>query len=49
MVIPYISSNAFVEDDHQRTLYFELRVSVYRFEQIASDTFYLNSVCNNYV
>jgi hypothetical protein len=49
MVIPYVSSNAFVGDDHQLTLYFELRVSVCGFEQIASATFYLNSVCNNYV
>jgi hypothetical protein len=49
MVIPYVSSNAFVRDDRQLALYFKLRVSVFRFEQIASDTFYLNSVCNNYV
>jgi hypothetical protein len=28
MVVPYVSSNAFVGDDHQLTLYFKLRVSV---------------------
>jgi hypothetical protein len=49
MVIPYVSSNTFVGDDHQLALYFELRVSVCGFEQIAAATFYLNSVCNNYV
>jgi hypothetical protein len=49
MVIPYVSFNAFVGDDHQLALYFELRVSVCGFEQTASTTFYLNSVCNNYV
>jgi hypothetical protein len=49
MVISYVSSIAFVRDDHQLALYFELRVSVCGFEQIASATFYLNSVCNNYV
>jgi hypothetical protein len=49
MVIPYVSSNAFVGDDHQLAPYFELRVSVCGFEQIAFAIFYLNSVCNNYV
>jgi hypothetical protein len=49
MVIPYVSSNAFVRDDHQLALYFKLRVSVCGFELIAFATFYLNSVCNNYV
>jgi hypothetical protein len=49
MVIPYVSSNAFVGDDHQLALYFELHVSVCEFEQIASATFYLKSFCNNYV
>jgi hypothetical protein len=49
MVIPYVLSNAFVRDDHQLALYFELRVSVYGFEQIAFATFYVSSVCNNYV
>jgi hypothetical protein len=29
MVAPYVSSNAFVGDDHQLVLYFELRVSVW--------------------
>jgi hypothetical protein len=47
--IPYISSNAFVGDDHQLTLYFKLHVSVCGFELFVSATFYLNSVCNNYV
>jgi hypothetical protein len=28
MVIPYVSTNAFVGDDHQLTLYFEVRVCV---------------------
>ena len=37
MVIPYVSSNAFVGDDHQLALY-ELRVSVCGFEQMASAT-----------
>jgi hypothetical protein len=49
MVIPYVSSNVFVGDDHQLALYFELHVSVCGFELFASATFYLNSVCNNYV
>jgi hypothetical protein len=49
MVIPYISSNAFVGDDHQLALYFELRVSVCGFKLFISAIFYLNSVCNNYV
>jgi hypothetical protein len=49
MVIPSVLSNAFVGDDHQLTLYFELHVSVCGFEQTTSTTFYLNSVCNNYV
>jgi hypothetical protein len=49
MVIHYVSSNAFVGDDHQLAPYFELHVSVCGFEQIASATFYLNSVCNNYI
>jgi hypothetical protein len=49
MVIPYVLSNVFVGDDHQLALYFELRVSVCGFVQIASTTFYLKSVCNNYV
>jgi hypothetical protein len=49
MVISYVLSNAFVGDDYQLALYFKLRVSVCGFEQIASATFYLNSVCNNYV
>jgi hypothetical protein len=49
MVIPYVSSNAFVGDDHQLALYFKLLVSVCGFELIASATFYSNSVCNNYV
>jgi hypothetical protein len=44
MVIRYVSSNAFVEYDHQLTLYFELRVSVCGFELIASAAFYSNSV-----
>jgi hypothetical protein len=46
MVIPYVSSNAFVGDDHQLALYFELRVSVCGFELLASATFYSNSDCN---
>jgi hypothetical protein len=49
MVISYISSNAFVGNDHQLALYFELRVSVCGFKLFASATFYLNSVYNNYV
>jgi hypothetical protein len=49
MVIPYVSSNTFVEDDHQLALYFKLRVSVCGFEIFASATFYSNSDCNNYV
>jgi hypothetical protein len=49
MVIPYVSSNAFLRDDHQLALYFELRVSVCGFKLFASATFYLNSVCNNYI
>jgi hypothetical protein len=49
MVIPYVSFNAFVGDDHQLALYFELRVSVCGFELFASATFYLKSVCNSYV
>jgi hypothetical protein len=49
VVIPYVSSNAFVRDDHQLVLYFELHVSVCGFELNASATFYSNSVCNNYV
>jgi hypothetical protein len=49
MVIPYISSNAFVGDDHQLALYFKLCVSVCGFELLASATFYSNSDCNNYV
>jgi hypothetical protein len=49
VVIPYVSSNAFVGDDHELALYFELRVSACGFELNASSTFYLNSVCNNYV
>jgi hypothetical protein len=49
MVIPYVSSNAFVGDDHQLALYFKLHVSVCGFKLLASATFYLNSVCNNYV
>jgi hypothetical protein len=44
MVISYVSTNAFVGDDHQLTLY-----SACGLEQMASATFYLNSVCNNYV
>jgi hypothetical protein len=40
MVIPYVSSNALVGDDHQLTLYFELRVSACGFDIIASATFY---------
>jgi hypothetical protein len=44
MVISYISSNAFVGDDHQLALYFELHVSVCGFELFAFVTFYLNSV-----
>jgi hypothetical protein len=49
MVFPYVSPNAFMGDDHQLALYFELRVSVCGFELIAFATFYLNSDCNNYV
>jgi hypothetical protein len=49
MVIPYVSYNAFVGDDNQLALYFELRVSVCGFELFSYATFYLNSVCNNYV
>jgi hypothetical protein len=49
VVVPYVSSNAFVGDDHQLALYFELQVSVCGFELFASANFYLNSVCNNYV
>jgi hypothetical protein len=49
VVVPYVSSNAFVGDDHELAFYFELRVSVCRFELTDSATFYLNSVCNNYV
>jgi hypothetical protein len=47
VVIPYISSNAFVVDDHELTLYFELRVSACGFELNAFATFYSNSVYNN--
>jgi hypothetical protein len=39
MVIPYVSSNAFVGDDHHLALYFELCVSVCGFKLIASATF----------
>jgi hypothetical protein len=49
MVVPYVSSNAFIGDDHQLALYFKLHVSECGFELFASTTFYLNSVCNNYV
>jgi hypothetical protein len=49
MVIPYVSSNDFVGDDHQLALYFELHVSVCGFELLAFATFYSNSVCNNYI
>jgi hypothetical protein len=49
MVIPYVSSNAFVGDDHQLTLCFKPRVSVCGFELLASATFYSNSDHNNYV
>jgi hypothetical protein len=49
VVVPYVSSNAFVGDDHQLSLYFELRVSVCGFELNVSTTFFSNSVCNNYV
>jgi hypothetical protein len=49
MVVLFVSSNAFVGDDHELTLYFKLRVSVCGFELNASATFYLNLVCNNYV
>jgi hypothetical protein len=38
MVIPYVSSDAFVGDDHQLALYFELCVSACGFEQMASTT-----------
>jgi hypothetical protein len=37
-VIPYVSFNAFVGDNHHLALYFELRVSVCGFEQIAFAT-----------
>jgi hypothetical protein len=49
MVVPYVSSNAFVGDDYQLALYFELCVSVCGFELFASATFYSHSDCNNYV
>jgi hypothetical protein len=49
MVVPYVSTNAFVGDDHQLSLYFELRVRVCGFELNVSATFYSNSDCNNYV
>jgi hypothetical protein len=51
MVVPFVSSNAFVGDDHELALHLKLRVSVCvcGFELNASATFYLNSVCNNYV
>jgi hypothetical protein len=49
MIVLYVSSNAFVGDDHQLTLYFELRVSVCGFKLFASAIFYSNSDCNNYV
>jgi hypothetical protein len=39
MVIPYVSTNAFVVDDHQLTLYFELHESVCGFELFASANF----------
>jgi hypothetical protein len=39
VVVPYVSSNAFVGDDHQLALYFKLRVSVCGFEVNASATF----------
>jgi hypothetical protein len=39
MVIPYVSTNTFIGDDHQLILYFELRVSVCGFELLASTTF----------
>jgi hypothetical protein len=29
MVVPYVSSNAFVGDDRQLALYFELRMSMW--------------------
>jgi hypothetical protein len=49
MVIPYVSSYAFVGDDHQLARYFKPRVSVCGFKLLAFATFYSNSDCNNYV
>jgi hypothetical protein len=48
MIIPYVSTNAFIGDDHQLTLYFKLRVSVCGFELLLL-LLLLNLVCNNYV
>jgi hypothetical protein len=41
MIVPFVSSNTFVGDDIELTLYFKLRVSVCGFELNASATFYL--------
>jgi hypothetical protein len=56
MVIPYVSSNAFVGDGHQLALYFELHVSVCGFElllpllsirtQIVITMFKLRCICD---